>query len=358
MKNSMCILLPGRLNKPVGGHKVIYQYSNYLADSGWDIIIANSVFLPSNENRWIEFLRKTYAIIRQIVRYFRKQNTCTGWFPLNKRVKEIAVWSYSACNMPKTDYYLASDAITAPYLLQYDVPEDNKIYFIQGYENWRLNDDQLKATYHIPAKRIVISTWLQKILINEGVSCELVPNGIDFREYFLSVPISEKDNKTVSMLYHTAPMKNVNLGFEALNIVHQQIPDLKVLMFGVYSKPDDLPSWYNYYQCPDIQLHNAINNQAAIFIGTSDLEGWGLPILEAMACGQAVACTDNKGYLEIAQHEENALVSKVGDAESLARNILTLISNDDLREFLALAGHNTAQHYSLSHSCKDFAECL
>lgn len=48
------------------------------------------------------------------------------------------------------------------------------------------------------------------------------------------------------------------------------------------------------YKNPTPEQHLKINNESAIYLGCSKLEGWGLTVGEAMMCGQAVVCTDNK----------------------------------------------------------------
>lgn len=59
---------------------------------------------------------------------------------------------------------------------------------------------------------------------------------------------------------------------------------------------------------------------------------------EAMLCGEAVACTDNLGYQEMAKHEKTALLSPIKEPQLLAANIIRLIEDDELRVELAYNG--------------------
>ena len=59
---------------------------------------------------------------------------------------------------------------------------------------------------------------------------------------------------------------------------------------------------------------------------------------EAMLCGEAVACTNNLGYQEMAKHEKTALLSPVKNPQLLAENIIRLIEDDELRIKLAYNG--------------------
>jgi Glycosyltransferase len=129
------------------------------------------------------------------------------------------------------------------------------------------------------------------------------------------------------------------------------------MMFGTSPRPNNLEDWFIYKQSPNKDEHNYILNSSAIFVGASNIEGWGLPIGEAMQCGCAIACTDNKGYLEMAKDEQTALVSPVGDSNSLAYNILRLINDNDLRHRIAKNGYDFIQQFDINKSyqnLKDF----
>lgn len=358
MSNTLCFLVPGRLNKPVGGHKVIYQYANALSDYGCAVMIANCIFEPVPSSFLIKILRALYAILRFVWRRFFHLNTCKRWFPLKGSIKEIQVWTFEKKHMPVSDYYIATDATTSPFLREYRVPASKKIYFIQGYENWRMTDKQLRDTYHIDCVKIVVSNWLGRILKEEGVDYSLVPNGFNKNDFYIDTPIEKRNKYVVSMLYHQASMKNSTMGFKALEIVKQHYPQLQVIVFGVYKTPENLPEWITYYRNPSKELHNWINNESSIYIGTSSSEGFGLTIGEAMMCGQAVACTDTDGYLEMAVDNETALVSPVNDTFQLANNIVRLISDDELRIRIAKKGNVFIQSFSLENSIQLFKSAI
>ena len=147
-------------------------------------------------------------------------------------------------------------------------------------------------------------------------------------------------------------------GIEALEFVKKEIPQLKANLFGIPQKPKNLPTWISYYQHPDKKALNTIYNEGAIFLGCSNVEGWGLPIGEAMICGAAVACTDNKGYLEMAKDGETALVSPIKDSKALAENIIRLINDDELRQRIATNGNRFIQRFSWDESYAKLKERL
>lgn len=355
---TVCFLIPGRLDKPVGGHKVVYDYANGLASDGIGVVIANCIFIPSRLSPLKEQLRKAYAMGKYVYRNITGRNSCRGWYDLDSRVRESPVWTFDRRFMPSADIYVATAAVTAHYLLNYPVSDKHKVYFIQGYENWNLSDEELKETYQFPFTKIVISKWLKTILENEDSDCYLVPNGFSSEEFYCTVPAEQKDKFSVSMMYHTMPQKNCQMAFEALEKVKVVCPELHVNIFSVYDCPTDLPEWYSFYKTPDRATHIKINNESSIYVAPSSSEGFGLTVGEAMMCGQAVVCTDTKGYLEMAVDGENALVSHIGDVDALANNIIRLIQDDAFRIRIAENGRRDITAFSVDNSYRLFKQSL
>jgi glycosyltransferase involved in cell wall biosynthesis len=87
-------------------------------------------------------------------------------------------------------------------------------------------------------------------------------------------------------------------------------------------------------------------NQCSIFLVSSSGEGFGLPALEAMACGAAVVSTDNGGVSDYAHPGENILLAPVGDSGAMADQLELLLTDDGLRQRLICAGFATAESFS------------
>lgn len=348
MSPTITFLFPHPTAGPTGGYKVVYEYANRLANDGHQVHI---VYSGS-----IYWSKKTlYHKMTSCVRYMQqllKGYSCRKWFSLDKRVKEYFSLSLNNRHVPKSDIYVATSPYTAYYLNQYPVNPDKKFYFIQGKEDWGLGlKEILFDTYHYPLQKIVIASWLQKMLKDDHrEESVLISNGYDFTKFSLDIPAAKRNPYTVSMLYHIMECKDCAMGFRALDIVKSRYPQLQVILFGVPDRPAILPEWYKYYKQPDSVTHNRINNEAAIFIGTSKTEGWGLTVGEAMICGQAVCCTDNDGYKEMAIDGETALVSAIGDAEAMAQNIIRLIENEEQRLHIAENGNRFIQQFSWDES--------
>jgi len=88
----------------------------------------------------------------------------------------------------------------------------------------------------------------------------------------------------------------------------------------------------------------AIYNLAEMFVFPSIYEGFGLPVIEAMACGTPVI-TGRVAALNEVAGDAAACVHPL-DADSLGAAIVTLASNRDGREELARRGLQRARHFS------------
>jgi glycosyltransferase involved in cell wall biosynthesis len=78
----------------------------------------------------------------------------------------------------------------------------------------------------------------------------------------------------------------------------------------------------------------------------SHFEGWGLPAVEAMACGCALATADNGGCRDYAHDGTTALVVPPGEPARLAGAIDRLLRDQALRLRLAEAGRQEALRFT------------
>ena len=75
-------------------------------------------------------------------------------------------------------------------------------------------------------------------------------------------------------------------------------------------------------------------------------EGFGLPPIEAMACGCAVVVTNVGGVPDYAINGETVLASPPRNPEILAQNIIKLIENEDERKRIAENGYNYVKQFT------------
>jgi glycosyltransferase involved in cell wall biosynthesis len=99
--------------------------------------------------------------------------------------------------------------------------------------------------------------------------------------------------------------------------------------FAGYVPDEDLPALYSL---------------ATIFAFPSHYEGFGIPILEAMACGTPVVCADNSSLPEVAG--DAALLVEASDTDALADAMWQLLIDTSLRERLIQRGYEQATKFT------------
>lgn len=95
-----------------------------------------------------------------------------------------------------------------------------------------------------------------------------------------------------------------------------------------------------------------------IFISTSWWEGFGLPPLEAMACGSAVICSKAGGVNEYAKDEFNCLMFEPKNEQELKSCLIRMIENRELRDSLAREALISAKQFTWKNSGIQFKKIL
>ena len=105
--------------------------------------------------------------------------------------------------------------------------------------------------------------------------------------------------------------------------------------FVDYVHPDRLPLWYN---CADL------------FVYPSAYEGFGLPVLEAMACGVPTVTSASSGLQELASSA--CLTVDPGSQESLEVAIARGLQDSQLRETMRKAGLERASQFTWEETAR------
>ena len=288
-KLRITFLLPRTGGKPIGGFKVTYEYANYLASQGHIVSVVHPIIFRVDQP-----LRtfKPKARVRAILRYFELKITRgyrpDGWFRIDPKVKLLWVPSLAARHIPDGDVVIATAWETAEWVPSYPASKGRRFYLIQHLETWGGLPERTLATWKAPLQKIAIAGWLQRHAAEMGESAYLIPNGLDFRSFRLTRPPEERDRHKILMLHHQLEWKGSADGLAAFAIAQAAIPELRLTLFGIFPRPDDLPEDIVYHHRPSQETINELYNEAAIFVGPSWLEGWGLPPAEALMCGAAI----------------------------------------------------------------------
>jgi glycosyltransferase involved in cell wall biosynthesis len=150
------------------------------------------------------------------------------------------------------------------------------------------------------------------------------------------------------------PRKNQILLFEVLRQLRHAGHEIDLVIIGRegwrWSNPlegpgySDLRPWVRILQ--DVSDNELVEfyGRAAVFAYPSIYEGFGLPVLEAMACGAPVASSDASSLPEVGGAA--VLYADPHDAAGFAVQVMRLLSEADLRRQMVAAGLERARQFS------------
>jgi glycosyltransferase involved in cell wall biosynthesis len=253
------------------------------------------------------------------------------------RVAWVAAWDAAA--LPDGDVVVATAWQSAAVAAAAPARCGAKFYLVQHYESlYHGQAEAVDATYRLPLRKIVISTWLRDVMRERfGSAAEVIVTPVE-RELFHRVDVAvEPPRPRVLMLHHEYAWKGVADGLEAVARARRGVPTLRLVGFGVKRPRVPLP-YDEFHENPPQPRLAALYSGSDIYLCPSWDEGLGMPPMEAMACGAALVTYDNGGCRDYARDGETALVARRRDVEDLAVKLERVASDEALRARLAAAG--------------------
>jgi len=260
------------------------------------------------------------------------------WVPgFRPRVRWVPRWDPNA--LPEAEAILATAWQSAPVVAEAPARCGAKFYLVQHYESlYHGAPAVVDATYRLPLRKVVISTWLADIMREKfGAPSDVLVTPVD-RALFhrVEVPVTTSRPR-VLMLHHEYAWKGVADGLEAVRRVRARVAGLRLVGFGVKPPREPLP-YDEFHADPPQEALATLYSGCDIYLCPSWDEGLGMPPMEAMACGTALVTYDNGGSRDYARDGETALVARRRDVADLAARLERLATDSALRARLAQAG--------------------
>ncbi len=206
-----------------------------------------------------------------------------------------------------------------------------KVHFVQGYDANPFTKEQVDATYRLPIAKIVISSWLQRLIQERfgQTPVALIPNSVDTTQ-FLAPPRGRQPRPTVGTLYSDLAIKGCDISIKAYELAAREVPNLLFrCISGVPVVPDvPLPPEADFiFQVRGQRLREIYASCDAWLSGSRE-EGFGLPILEAMACRTPVIAAPAGAAPELLAKGGGILVPPE-DPAAMARAIVKICTLPD-----------------------------
>lgn len=328
-----------------GGSANVFRYANWLVELGFPVTIYSDTAKP----QWTDVNCSFVSIKDEQERY--------------QAITEPVIIVYSILELPP--------------LLRFGPKTGRRIFHLcQGLEDFHLGSPDYKSVKplfqllnSLPVGRLTVSNHLTTHYRQHfGQISYQITNGID-HQVFKPRP-SKPVTREITMMTIGIPvhhLKNIIVIQEAVAVLKRQHPDWRlkvVIVSGVNVPAEFMRGRFN--QDVDVNIHCAVSAEkvrelfytADVYINASWYEGFGLPSLEAMACGVPVAQANNQGLTNIAKDGFNCLMFEPGSSTQLTTVLERLLTNYQLREELIKNGVNTAAQFPRIRQYREFIEAF
>lgn len=337
-----------------GGIKIIFTYANELVRRGHDVMIYYPFIPYAMDKPGVLYIEK---FLRTMAKGIIKKQWQVNWFELNAPYKMVLQIKNSMIR--DADIVIATAWPTAYDVDKLSPQKGKKIYFIQSYEIWSGPKAMVDGSYLLPLKQIVIAGWLKDLMAKEfsNENAEIVYNGIDFHEFYPNKSKSyNNDPIRILLLAHPVALKGMADGIKAFEFLQDKY-NIRLVMFGT-GYFDAIPKYAEFHNNPSKHEIRELYASSDIYIFPSWSEGWGLTVIEAMACKCAVVGNNVGCLLDVGIHKETAMLSEPHDVESIKNNLEILLKDRKLLRLISENGYNAVKRFSWDLSFNKFEEIL
>lgn len=339
-----------------GGTRVIATYAKILKTRGHNItVISLPERTPSLKQQLKYFLKNK--------KLFHKIRTPSHFDTIDVDHHVLGeIRPITNDDVPDSDAVIATWWETAEWVHRLDRSKGKQFYFIQHHEIHKgLPVQRVKATYLLPLHKIAISRWLFDIMTNEygDDNVSLVPNSVD--SSLFSCPTKNRNiAPVIGFMYSTHYTKGVCNVIKALNNLKKVIPHLRIISFGAIHIDNQLPIPFSteFYYRPTQKKICEIYSSCDYWVAGSLTEGFGLPILEAMACRTPVISTPAGAAPEILEKGGGLLVNGYSEEELTKKLIEAINLPDSEWQSISENARKTATEYTWDDAAKLFEQAL
>ena len=199
--------------------------------------------------------------------------------------------------------------------------------------------------------RFVVLTESDKKAWHELNNVEVIPNPLSFT----STTSSKHTNKRIIAVGRYCHEKGYDHLLQAWSSIQNKCPEWRLDVYG----DGDRSSYDKLIDTLHIERNRCALNPAtpeiqkefersSIAVCSSRFEGFGLALIEAMACGVPVVSFDCPwGPRSIIRDGDDGLLVDNGNIEKLAEGLLALINDNDLRTKMGTNAKNNVQRFCI-----------
>ena len=188
----------------------------------------------------------------------------------------------------------------------------------------------------------------------------LLLNGVKL-DRFRKLNLNKRENLTLVMIASLVDKKNQELAIKVVKELHKRGYFYKLYLLGDGKNKNSLSNQVKELHLDDyVFLKGNVDNPedylqtSEIYLHTAKYEPFGLVLIEAMAAGIPIVCTDGKGNRDLIKNNDNGIINFSFDVNDLVDEIIKL----HLDEYLKLKLVENAKEYCEQYDIKSYVQKL
>jgi phosphatidyl-myo-inositol alpha-mannosyltransferase len=185
---------------------------------------------------------------------------------------------------------------------------------------------------------------------------KVIPNGVDLRRYERVLPFARYRDGTLNILFigRLENRKGVMYLLKAYRELRKRGYDCRLLIAGSGPQEREVRRYIATRRLSGVELLGRVSDDdKARYFATADVyvspatgqESFGIVLLEAMAAGVPIVCSDIHGYKGVVRRDEQALLVPPRDVDALVGAIAQLLDDRSLRSRMSASGRERAVQY-------------
>lgn len=320
----ICWILPEA--QMTGGTKLIATYARKLRERGHEVVAISTPPAPISLR-----LRARY-----LIRERRWHSLRPGRSPLDDAGIEHRILDRARpvtdADVPDGDVVVATWWETAEPVAALSPRKGAKAYLMMDYGAPGMEIERIAPTWKLPLHIVTIAAWLVELIHEHAPEArvDLVPCSVDPEE-FHAPPRGRQAVPAVGFNYRDAWSKGPDIVLEAFKLARERIPHLQLKTYGPVpvSRRRALPEGMSFRYLPKTEELKDIYAACDAWLFASRREGFGLQIVEAMACRTPVIATPAGAAPELIAARGGGVLVGQEDPEDMARAIERFCTMDE-----------------------------
>ncbi len=189
---------------------------------------------------------------------------------------------------------------------------------------------------------------------------KIIPNGVNLGRFQRAVPLARWQDGTPNLLFvgRLEDRKGLIHLLKAFRLIRKADTDCRLLVVGSGPQEREMRRYVLTRGLGNVEFLGRVSDaEKAQLFRTADVfvspatrgESFGIVLLEAMAAGTPIVCSDIHGYKGVVQRGSQALLVPPRDPKALAAAISELLADPALRTTMGASGQARAEQFSWEH---------